>query len=95
MRCENNNENHIIFMCFSCYIDLYIQLAISQMNTYPSRGGNKSINNQQGTDAKQLKQMLAVNNWSSESQVKINPVMPSMVFRVISAKFRALLLYCF
>lgn len=34
----------------------------------------KNINNQQGTDAKQLEQMLAVDSWNSESQVKINPI---------------------
>lgn len=64
-----------MFCC--CFINLQILFASWQINTYSSRGDNKNINNQQGTDAKQLEQMLDVNNRNSESQVTINPVMPN------------------
>lgn len=78
-----------------CYINLYILFAIWQINTFFSRGGNKNINHQQGMDAKQLKQMLVGNNWNSESQVKINPVLPkydvSGYFSVIWGTFIMLL----
>lgn len=85
----------MLYAFLSCYIHLCICLAIWQINACARRGDNKNITTQYGTDAKQLKQMLAVNNWNSESQMKINPVMPSMVFGVISAKFGAFSLCCF
>lgn len=52
----------MFYVFCSCYINLYILFAIWQINTCSSKDDNKNIDNQQGTDAKQLEQMLAVNN---------------------------------